>query len=660
MPQRQTIQQPEPQTQTQQPAFPGFNRFVLPYTYAPNQFFDILLKHVKDRGVVRIVSHMLYRQRRTMDADGHAVDAGQSHFTYDHLIKHAGVARGSIKPAISKSIQLGFIRQNSKPVRPGKGQKAAPGTYSINWDFSDQYATSLDAFQGFSPFKEHGVWIPNEFFTAVIPHEKLSTSAVVGAVIRNTIGWKDDQGFRRMDVQMPFTQLQKQMLLSLRAVAAGISQALQAGYVVQVNQGIFDPLAGKMSEATTYSLKWKDYNLWLFPETAGSRIQKEIERIKFQLLDTAQNEQPQPSNNGYSTGVVQSVHRRVVQSVHRDAPQELDQSVHRIGSKRASDRFKTCTRLKSTSKKTTHKKQQQGASAPAAVVVDHENHQFSELKSLLQQEGVHHRTAARLIRDYPHEQIQSQLNWLKKREARKNPAGLLIRAIEENWDEPGTQAPPTTETSQSPGKAFASHFYAGYHGNQDAPTAQPSSNDVASAEQYVKRLLALWPDESQIASWGRAFGEYTRSKQRSDDKAIVSFVIALRSYGDAFYTQHKARREEAQRRAEDEAEAAHLKEFEPKYFAYLREIEERIKTEQPDDYAEFEKDRDERRAEIGKAPWRIDREGSLERFDREETRLEDFQEYFSEEVLDFWDWGEQRNPDSLRRTKCLSINNLTS
>lgn len=50
--------------------YDGFPSFAIPYCYTPNQLFNVVLRGIKDRGVIRLVSYRMYRQIRTGDRDG--------------------------------------------------------------------------------------------------------------------------------------------------------------------------------------------------------------------------------------------------------------------------------------------------------------------------------------------------------------------------------------------------------------------------------------------------------------------------------------------------------------------------------------------------------------------------------------------------------------
>ncbi len=185
----------------------------------------------------------------------------------------------------------------------------------------------------------------------------------------------------------------------------------------------------------------------------------------------------------------------------------------------------------------TFEKQQQQAAASAPLVAAAHQDCYRKLRS----EGFDDKTAGHLAGTYTAEHIQQQLAWISLRTPARNRLGMLRKAIEENWPCPtGNHDASGSEKSKTAGKIFAQHFYAGYAGNGQSPTAEPSANDIATAERYVNRLLELWPDKNKVSLWGQNFGQFVRDRQGQKNGGIVSLIVALRSYGDAYYIAHRS------------------------------------------------------------------------------------------------------------------------
>jgi hypothetical protein len=256
----------------------------------------------------------------------------------------------------------------------------------------------------------------------------------------------------------------------------------------------------------------------------------------------------------------------------------------------------------------------------------------------LLQAGFDSQTAFRLAMWHLEKDVKQQIEWLDRRKPTRNRLGMLRRAIEENWPEP------PKATDENPDAAlFARCFYAGHGGNDGEPVAEPSANDVAAADAYVSRLLSVEPEKTQVAQWGRRFGRYAAKQQRAAQNPIVSLVVAIRRCGDAFLARHRAEHQNSLTNARIAAQSAHQAAHMARWLDYVRECESRFRGEHADAYAEFERTREREREQMRTSPWQLRREEALSSFESEERRLRAFQQWFSDQVLNFWQWDEQRN-----------------
>lgn len=580
------------------PFFLGFAPPVSNTTYTPNQFFDVVLRH-SSRGTARLVAYLVRKSLGWVDATG-APQEERIRVSYIDLIEHAGISRDMIKRSVDEAIRAGYINC----VRPGRaktrGKNTVSALYELRWDDSGEYITDPAKFKGFYALEGNRTYIPNEFFDVVVRHEKLSVIKVVGAVIRDTIGWTYRAGHRRQQVQLSFTTIQKRTLISDRHVLSDAVQlALKANYIVRVQEGYFDPRAGQTSEAATYGVKWLDKNL----------LQGISQKNPPEIFEAHRSEKP--TGNG-----------------QKNPPEK---------------RSEKPTDIEIKPKNKTSEKQQQQPARGAPLVAAVTQNCYRKLRS----EGFNDKTALHLAGTYTAEQIQQQLAWISLRTPARNRLGMLRKAIEENWPCPtGNDEVKGSEKSTTAGRTFAQHFYAGHAGNGQNPTAEPSLNDIATAERYVNRLMELWPDESKVSLWGRTFGQFVRDRQGQKDRGIVSLVVALRSHGDAYYAAHRSRSEKRRQAAHDAARAAHEKKFTAAWVEYLRTRERAFRTTRATDYARFESERNQRRAEISSSRWKTLSATILETFDSEDTRLREFHEFFPEEVLDFWTWDRQLNQEA--------------
>ena len=193
----------------------------------------------------------------------------------------------------------------------------------------------------------------------------------------------------------------------------------------------------------------------------------------------------------------------------------------------------------------------------------------------LRQVGFDEEAAIELAVGRSVEHIEKQITWLKRRAPNRNPLGMLRRAIEEDWSEPPEKLETSQFSQESEAGIFAKYFYAGYGRNDGDPTAEPSKNDLAASERYVKRLFEIWPDANQVAKWGRALGRLTREKQTGNRNSIVSLVLALRSYGDQFFIDQRSAKQASLEQTRAAARSAHEAKFKSAWLNYLLATERR-------------------------------------------------------------------------------------
>lgn len=146
------------------------------------------------------------------------------------------------------------------------------------------------------------------------------------------------------------------------------------------------------------------------------------------------------------------------------------------------------------------------------------------LTDLLAQ-GIELKTAERLVRRYPKDQIERQLAWIPLRHVKSSRTGLLIRAIENNMAAPERKLPEDPR-----GRAFAAHYYAEIGGNKGAPLAQPSSEEARSAAAFLDQIGKHGNDGES----GRAFARHVVLRSKLGRFMPQSFVLALRMHADSF------------------------------------------------------------------------------------------------------------------------------
>ena len=68
---------------------------------------------------------------------------------------------------------------------------------------------------GYYPF----TMVPNQFFSEILPFEKPCVIKVVCCILRRTIGWVDQDGQRRQQQQIAYSEFAREMDMSTQAVA---------------------------------------------------------------------------------------------------------------------------------------------------------------------------------------------------------------------------------------------------------------------------------------------------------------------------------------------------------------------------------------------------------------------------------------------------------
>jgi hypothetical protein len=255
-PERVTVQAAQSAEGEPRAVFPGFTQPTSNATYCPNQFLDVVLPHFS-RGVVRLVGYIVYRTFAWSDRDGRPVNE-QHQVSYQELINRAGISRGAIRQAVDEAVAAKLVRV----VRRGQaGRVGAAGeahVLELNW-YAGEYTRDPTAFRGFFEGAGHRTYIPNQFFTDLLPNEPLSVLKVVGAVIRFSIGFEVKRGFRRQPAALSYSAIQRYSRIGSREdLSRSLKHAVHCNYIQRVEAGAFDPDAGRLSRPASYGLQWAD------------------------------------------------------------------------------------------------------------------------------------------------------------------------------------------------------------------------------------------------------------------------------------------------------------------------------------------------------------------------------------------------------------------
>lgn len=222
--------------------FPGFEHYSANFVFCPNQFLDHCVMHY-ERGVVRLVGHVLHQTLRCLDEEGKPVQQDIA-VSMNTSISQAGVSRGGVRPALDASLAARFITCTQFPEKKSIGKAGRVGEYSLLWAAD---APDPDSFSGFYSGKGHRTVVPHAFFTHVLPYESLAVIRVVAAIIRYTVGYENQFGGRRLKHALSYSDLESITGLSRKHVWKAVKHAIAMNYIEAETQE---------RSTTVYALKW--------------------------------------------------------------------------------------------------------------------------------------------------------------------------------------------------------------------------------------------------------------------------------------------------------------------------------------------------------------------------------------------------------------------
>jgi hypothetical protein len=347
-------------------------------TWCPNQFFDVVLPHFP-RGVVRLVGYLLWQTLAWNDEGGQPVET-RHRLTWQTLGARARVSRGALGAALAEALRARLIRR----VAPEPDDATVPA-FELRWADEGPYVRVPKAFPGFFSGRGHRTYVPNQLFTVVVAHEPLAVVRVVGAIVRHSIGFEAEQGYRRTEAALSSRALARLTNLSLRQVTRALAAAIAAGYLRQVDPGQF----GRAASCARYAVRWSD---GFDGAVASSRFRN------------VHSTPGSPGGSKLSTGTVQKCPQRQFKNVHSCKEE-----------------------IKPLPNKTSSKPQPADAAEPDRDAV----------RRRLREMGFAGKSIEALAQ-FPLARIERQIAWLEGRSATRSPLGLLRRAIEEDWPPPQT------------------------------------------------------------------------------------------------------------------------------------------------------------------------------------------------------------------------------
>lgn len=364
--------------------FEGFEPITANFLYCPNQFFDVCLSQCNNRGTVRIVAYVLRQTLGWVDKKGDPIEQNVT-VSYEDLIRKAGVSNGAISSAATEAVALGFLRCLQAPTPHARRQPGQCGVYELCWDREGKYITDLRSFRGFYSGGGNFTPIPNQFFDEIVANEPLSTTKVVGTVIRHTIGYQSKFGQRKQLASLPHSFLASYTNLSAgKVLNAAVQSSLQKGYIQCMKQGKFDPRGRKYGSASEYAIRWR--------QTTSS-----------------------PNN------VPKSPAKTFVSERSKEPSEKPPKSPAKERSKKPSNR--------NTSTNNNSKEQ--------LLVVAESQEAFGLLMQVeFGGERFNEATASNLAQSRGLDVIKRQIAWFPKRNINRNPLGGLRSAIEQDWSAP--------------------------------------------------------------------------------------------------------------------------------------------------------------------------------------------------------------------------------
>jgi hypothetical protein len=268
--------------------FPGFAAPSSNTTFTPNQFFDVCVPNYS-RGVVRLVAFLIRQALGWCDAEGNPQHE-RICVSYGELVTKAGIARSEIRKTLDAALKGGFIEcvHTGQPSRAYSPAESAH--YQLRWDSRPEYIKDPKAFCGFFEGEGNRTDIPNQFFDRVVPTEPLSVIKVVASVIRFSIGFQARHGGRRQEVRLSYSDIQRYTHLRDRhTLADALRHAEDRHYIYRIEQGYFDPNAGRESRPGRFTLRWADVSPYL---TGLKTPPAQIERHRYENPTGTGSENP--------------------------------------------------------------------------------------------------------------------------------------------------------------------------------------------------------------------------------------------------------------------------------------------------------------------------------------------------------------------------------
>ena len=359
---------------------------------------------------MRIVAYLIRKTLGWCDAQGNP-QRELIAVSNSELENRAGVGHDMIRRALSEAVSLHFIECVTAGRARSSGDAGETAVYSLKWDATPRYARTLNEFRGFYEGEGHRTDIPNQFFDILIPTETIAVVKVVGSVIRYSIGFVAKHGRRRQQATLAYSQILKVSgLSSRRTLASAIKEALAKKYIVRLDAGYFSARVDERRSAT-YAVCWSD----------GFHRESESEAVDADSIT--------PKRIPAEVWITHS------EKDTSSPPDHSEWATSNAPKRKPADHSEKDT---IETKQLNEKQKQQEAAA-----------------ELLRKAGFDSKTAETIAAKFHSGKIRQQLEWLPQRNITKSRVGLLRRAIEGDWPQPGKTQPlvklnPTEQASMPP------------------------------------------------------------------------------------------------------------------------------------------------------------------------------------------------------------------
>ena len=409
--------------------FSGYPAPISNYTYTPNQFFDVILPHYS-RGAVRLCAYMIRQALGWCGTLGNPQEGRDIAISQKIGMLEANVGREAIGPAIKELIEGRVIVCVREPLLSGPRSERA-GLYALRWDTRPMsnpegaYITTLDEFDGFYDDGNSGCMtrVPDVYLDYTVSQEPLSTSKVIGCILRNTIGYQTGRGIRRIHVQYSQKDIMERMQISSKEVISeALRSAVDEGHLVEI-PGYFDPNGGAESRAAVYAIRWEDG--W-----GGSLLKPDETMVAKTTASTSKNysEDENTADNANLSenrgGNYQLTYRKTGAATRR-----------KTGAVNLSENRGGINKEENNKEITLIKQQQRNSPTPSSSSNSEPDVDVFVAAALIAF-GFDAKTAEELALAHPADVIQAQLEYFQFRTKASNPQGMLRRAIEGNWAPP--------------------------------------------------------------------------------------------------------------------------------------------------------------------------------------------------------------------------------